>query len=53
MPQEAGTRKKPSVAHLWVFECIGYADVPYENITKLDDKSAKFIFIGYDVVWKG
>jgi hypothetical protein len=39
---------KPSVAHLKVFRSVTYAHVPDQMRTKLDDKSKKLIFIGYD-----
>jgi Domain of unknown function (DUF4219) len=47
-PQEAWCGVKPSVAHLKVFGSVAYAHVPDPNRTKLDDKSKKLIFIGYD-----
>jgi hypothetical protein len=39
---------KPSVAHLKVFGNVTYTHVPDQKRTKLDDKSKKLIFIGYD-----
>ena len=47
-PQQAWSGKTPSVSHLKVFGCISYAHVPRETRRKLDDKSEKCIFIGYD-----
>ncbi|KAJ8633709.1 hypothetical protein MRB53_027045 [Persea americana] len=44
-PFEAWRGKKPRVGHLWVFGCIAYALVNLR--TKLEEKSEKFIFIGY------
>lgn len=44
-PLEAWRGKKPYVSHLRIFGCIAYALVDLR--TKLDDKSAKCVFIGY------
>ena len=52
-PQEAWSRQKPSVSHLRVFGSIAYAHVPKQERSKLDDRSEKFIFIGYDENSKG
>ena len=35
------------------FGCIFYAHVPIEEITKLNEKSQKCIFLGYSDVTKG
>ena len=47
-PQEAWTGRTPSVSHLKIFESIVYAHVPDQKRSKLEDKSKKLIFIGYD-----
>jgi hypothetical protein len=47
-PQEAWCGVKPSVAYLKVFGSVAYARVPDQKRTKLDDKSKKLIFNGYD-----
>ena len=52
-PQEAWSRQKPSVSHLRVFGSIAYVHVPKQERSKLDDRSEKFIFIGYDENSKG
>ncbi|KAK2969386.1 hypothetical protein RJ640_001301 [Escallonia rubra] len=52
-PQEAWRNYKPSVSHLKVFGSIAYVHVPYQQRKKLDDKSEKFIFIGYSQQSKG
>jgi len=52
-PQEAWSRRKPSVSHLKVFESIGYVHVDEQVKTKLDDKSKRMIFMGYDQKSKG
>lgn len=52
-PQEAWSGRKPSVSHLRVFGSIGYTHVPDQERSKLDDKSKRYIFIGYDSSSKG
>ncbi|KAJ4769831.1 polyprotein [Rhynchospora pubera] len=47
-PQEAWCGVKPEVSHLKVFGSVAYAHIPDQRRTKLDDKSKKLIFIGYD-----
>ena len=47
-PQEAWSGLKPNISHLKVFGSIAYAHVPEQRRTKLDDRSTKYIFIGYD-----
>ena len=47
-PQEAWSGRKPNVSHLKVFESISYVEVDDQVGTKLDDKSKKIIFMGYD-----
>ena len=46
-PYEAWSGRKPSVSHLKVFGCIVFALIDSHNRSKLDDKSIKYIFIGY------
>jgi hypothetical protein len=46
-PQEAWSGYKPSVAHLQIFWCVAYAQVPEVKRRKLDDRGEKFIFVGY------
>ena len=48
IPQQAWSGKHHCVSHLRLFGCIAYAHVPKEVRSKLDDKSEKCIFIGYD-----
>ena len=48
IPQEAWSGKHHCVSHFRVFVCIAYAHVLTETRSKLDDKSEKCIFIGYD-----
>ena len=52
-PQEVWTGKKPSLTHLKVFGCDAYVHVPKENMSKLDKKAEKCIFIGYKDGLKG
>ena len=52
-PQEAWSGQKPTVSHLKVFSTVAYAHVPDQRRTKLEDKSQKYIFIGYDEKTKG
>ena len=47
-PQEAWSSQKPTVSHFKVFGSVAYAHVPDQRRMKLDDKSKKFVFIGYD-----
>ena len=48
-PQEAYSGKKPSVAHLKVFGSECFMHIPDEERTKLEPKSRKCIFLGYDM----
>jgi len=47
-PHEAWSGKKPCVSHLKVFGSVAYAHVPVHQRTKLEDRSKKLDFIGYD-----
>ncbi|GJU66865.1 retrovirus-related pol polyprotein from transposon TNT 1-94 [Tanacetum coccineum] len=47
-PQEAWSGIKPTVLHFKVFGSVTYAHVLDQRRTKLDDKSQKYMFIGYD-----
>ncbi|KAK3034863.1 hypothetical protein RJ639_032318 [Escallonia herrerae] len=44
---------KPSVGHLRVFGNVAYAHVPDQERSKHDDRSKKYVFIGYDSSSKG
>ena len=46
-PQEAWSGYKPNVAHLRVFGCVAYAQVPEAKRRKLDDRGEKCVFVGY------
>ena len=52
-PQEAWSGQKPTISHLKVFGSVAYAHVPDQRRTKLEDKSKRYIFIGYDEKTKG
>lgn len=52
-PQEVWSGRKPSVFHLRVFGSIAYTHVADETRSKMDDKSNKLVFIGYDASSKG
>ena len=52
-PQEAWSGRKPVVTHFKVFGSVAYGHVPDHTRTKLEDKSKKFVFIGYDEKTKG
>lgn len=52
-PQEAWNGMKPTVSHLRVFGSIAYVHVPSQRRSKLDDRSEKHVFVGYDKQSKG
>jgi GAG-pre-integrase domain/Integrase core domain len=52
-PQEAWSGQKPTVSHLKVFGSVAYTHVLDQWRTKLEDKSKRYIFIGYDEKTKG
>jgi transposase InsO family protein len=52
-PQQAWSRKKPTISHLRVFGSIVYVQVLDQERSKLHDKSEKYVFIGYDPSSKG
>ncbi|KAL0401556.1 UNVERIFIED_CONTAM: Retrovirus-related Pol polyprotein from transposon TNT 1-94 [Sesamum latifolium] len=52
-PQEAWNWRKPNVSHLRVFGSIAYVHVPHQEQSKLDDRSVKHVFVGYDYYSKG
>lgn len=52
-PFEAWHGRKPAVSHLKVFGCVVYARILDEKRSKLDDKSRRCVFVGYDSKTKG
>nr|GFA70386.1 retrovirus-related Pol polyprotein from transposon TNT 1-94 [Tanacetum cinerariifolium] len=52
-PQEAWNGMKPTVSHLRIFRSITYVHVLSQRRSKLDDRSKKHVFVGYDKQSKG
>ncbi|GKD19054.1 retrovirus-related pol polyprotein from transposon TNT 1-94, partial [Tanacetum coccineum] len=52
-PQEAWNGMKPTVSHLRIFGSIAYVHVPSQRRSKLDDRSKKHVFVGYEKQSKG
>ncbi|KAK4382827.1 Retrovirus-related Pol polyprotein from transposon TNT 1-94 [Sesamum angolense] len=52
-PIEAWSGKKPSAKHLRVFGSICYVHIPTEKRHKLEEKTEKGIFLGYNTQSKG
>ncbi|KAL9235698.1 hypothetical protein vseg_010437 [Gypsophila vaccaria] len=48
-PFEAWRGKKPRLRHLRIFGCTAYALIPSNLRHKLDRKSEKYIFVGYNI----
>ena len=47
VPWQAWSGKCSSISYLRIFCCVAYAHVPEELRRKLDDRSQKYIFVGY------
>ena len=47
--EEAWTGKKVSYSFLKTFGCAAFAHIDFENTTKLETKSKKCVFFGYDI----
>ncbi|GJX20686.1 zinc finger, CCHC-type containing protein [Tanacetum coccineum] len=47
-PYKALRGRKPSLHHLRVFICIAYVKVPLQDLTKLDDRSIRMVYLGSD-----
>ena len=52
-PYEVYFGRKPDVSHFRVFGCDAYVHVAKKQRGKLDSKSQKMIFVGYNTVSKG
>lgn len=52
-PYEAWHGRKPNVKHMRIFGCVAYVKLVGPGLTKLSDRSAKMIFIGYESGTKG
>ena len=50
---EAWHGRKPNVKHMRIFGCVAYVKLVGPGLTKLSDRSAKMIFIGYESGTKG
>jgi hypothetical protein len=48
IPYEAWFGRKPSLSHLRTFRCIMYVKNTKPNLKKLDDRSMKIVFVGYE-----
>jgi hypothetical protein len=46
-PYEHWHKRKPNIANLHPFRCVGYVKVPDEIRTKLDSKAVKMYLVGY------
>jgi hypothetical protein len=49
MPYEAWHGKKPSVAHLCTFGCVVHVNNTKPMLKKLEDRSTKMVFVGYEL----
>ena len=47
VPQQAWSSKCSIIPNLRILGCVSYAHVPEEMRIKLDDRSQKYIFVGY------
>jgi hypothetical protein len=47
VPEEKWSGSKVNVSHFKIFGCVAFAHIPEELRKKLDDRSEKYIFIGY------
>ena len=52
-PYEAWTGKKPNLSHFRIFGCDAFAFITSEKRKKLDKRSEKCIFVGYDNQHRG
>ncbi|CAA7014432.1 unnamed protein product [Microthlaspi erraticum] len=50
-PYEVFRGKKPSIEHLRIFGCIGYAKVETPYLKKLDDISHMLVHLGTELNW--
>ena len=49
IPKEAWTGKKVSYSFLKTFGCEAFAHINYENRTKMEAQSNKYVFVGYGI----
>jgi len=52
-PFEAWSRRKPNISHLRMFSCEAFSYIIFDKRKKLDKKSKKYIFVGYDNQHRG
>ena len=52
-PKQSWNGRKSNISYLRVFGSIAYAYMWDKKRSKLDEKSGKYIFIGYDSRYKG
>ena len=50
--EERYTGQTPFVQYFQIFGCLAYRHIPKEDRRKLDNKSSKYIFLGYDTATK-
>jgi hypothetical protein len=48
MPEDKYSNKKPDVSFLHIFGCLAYLHVPKKDRKKLDNKTIKYLMMGYD-----
>ena len=48
MPYEAWHGRKPNVSYLRTFGCIGHVKTVKPGLGKLEDRSTKMVFLGYE-----
>ncbi|GMP45293.1 hypothetical protein CsSME_00013870 [Camellia sinensis var. sinensis] len=49
LPKEAWNGKEVNFSFLKVFGCVSYVHIDFADRSKLDSKSVKYTFIGYDI----
>jgi hypothetical protein len=46
--KEIHTNKRPKVHHSQIFGCSSFVHVPKQQHDKFDNKTTKYLFLGYD-----
>ena len=52
IPLDTWRKMNTTGSHPRLFGCVAYAHIPKEMRKKLDDKSEKYIFVGYNLVFQ-
>ena len=52
-PHELFFGRRPDVAHFRTWGCLAYMHIPAEQRSKLDHKSLRTVFVGYEINTKG